>query len=123
MRTYGRVALNPLYPKALTWVEVDTDANGFNDMVYLTTLAQVLKLNLNESPFFSNFGIPAQQSLITQVYPDYYVSFTQQQFAQYFTSLIISREVVTSSKGQPMPVYTVNVVTKYGSKLTAQIPS
>ena len=88
MRTYGRVAKNPLYPTQLTWVEVDTDSAGFNDLVYLTTLAQVLKLNLNESPFFSNFGIPAQQSLITQVYPDYYVSFIQQQFAQYFTSLI-----------------------------------
>jgi hypothetical protein len=123
MRTYGRVAQNPLYPKVLTWVEVDTDNGGFNDLVYLTTLAQVLKLNLNESPFFGNFGIPAKSSVIYQVYPDYYVTFIQQQFAKYFTSLIVSRAVVTTSKGQTVPVYTINVVTQYGSKLTTQIPA
>ena len=123
MRTYGRVAQNPLYPKVLTWVEVDTDSGGFNDLVYLTTLAQVLKLNLNESPFFGNFGIPAKASVISQVYPDYYVTFIQQQFAKYFTSLIVSRAVVTTSKGQTVPVYTINVVTQYGSKLTTQIPA
>jgi hypothetical protein len=122
MRTYGRVALNPLYPDVLTWVQVDTDSNGFNDLVYLTTLAQVLKLNLGESPFYGNFGIPAKSSVITQIYPDYYVTFTQQQFTQYFTSLIISRSVVTNSKGQDMPVYAVNVVTQYGSKIPFQVP-
>ena len=122
MRTYGRVALDPLYPDVLTWVQVGTDSNGFNDLVYLTTLAQVLKLNLGESPFYGNFGIPAKSSVITQVYPDYYVTFIQQQFAQYFTSLIISRSVVTNSKGQDMPVYAVNVVTQYGSKIPFQVP-
>jgi hypothetical protein len=123
MRTFGRVAQDPLYPDVLTWVEVDTDANGFNDLVYLTTLAQVLKLNLNESPFYGNFGIPAKPSLVTQVLPDYYVTFTQQQFSQYFASLIISRTVALGKKGQQMPMYAINVVTQYGSKLTAQIPA
>ena len=122
MRTYGRVALDPLYPGVLTWVQVDTDSNGFNDLVYLTTLAQVLKLNLGESPFYGNFGIPAKSSVITQIYPDYYVTFTQQQFTQYFTSLIITRSSVTNSKGQDMPVYAVNVVTQYGSKIPFQGP-
>ena len=55
MRTYGRVYAED---GSYTWVEVSTDANGFDDMVMLTTLAQVLKLNLGESPFYANFGIP-----------------------------------------------------------------
>ena len=36
MRTYGR-NYNP--DGTYTWVEVSTDANGYNDDVYLTTLA------------------------------------------------------------------------------------
>ena len=43
----------------LVWVVVETDANGFNDLVYFSNLLQVLQLGLGESPFFSNFGIPA----------------------------------------------------------------
>ena len=40
MRTYGRVGqVNGI---GGTWVVIETDANGFNDNVYLTTLAQVL---------------------------------------------------------------------------------
>jgi hypothetical protein len=46
-------------------VEVTTDANGYNDAVYLTTLSQVLKLNLGESPFYANYGIPQYQSVLT----------------------------------------------------------
>lgn len=119
MRTWGRVT-DELGNKS--WVEVTTDANGYNDAVWLTTLIQVFKLNLNESPFFSQFGIPARPSVITQVYPDFYVSFTQQQFAQYFASLIISKKVLLDAKGKPTPHYAVNVVTQYGSKIAVDIP-
>ena len=94
MRTWGRVTTTSNYSGAIgffeiglsgigstetgtsqssTWVEVSTDANGYNDAVWLTTLAQVLQLGLNESPFYGNYGIPAQQSAVTQVFPDYYV--------------------------------------------------
>lgn len=117
MRTYGRVYdANGKY----TWVVITTDAKGYNDDVYLTTLAQVFKGNLGESPFWGNYGLPAKPSLVTQVYPDYNVQFTQQQFAQYFTSLIIYRQTVTIKK-RPSPVYTVNVVTKYGAKRIIQV--
>ena len=88
MRTWGRI--NGV------WTEVSTDANGNNDLVWLTTLIQVLKLNLNESPFFGNYGLPAHQSVVQQVAPDFYVAQTQQQFAQYFASLIIARVNKTS---------------------------
>lgn len=119
MRTYGRVT-NADGSK--TWVEVDTDVNGYDDAVWLTTLIQVLKLNLNESPFFGNYGIPAQQSVIQQVFPDFYVAKTQQQFAQYFASLIVSKQNVATSQGQPVPTYNINVVTNYGAKISAQVP-
>lgn len=113
MRTYGRIT-NPNGTK--TWVEVTTDSQGFNDNVYLTTLAQCLKLNLGESPFYSNYGIPAQQTVVTQVFPDYYVAQTQSQFAPYFASLSINRVV-----GSYPPVYNAKAVTHSGAILTTEI--
>jgi hypothetical protein len=89
LRTYGRT-----YNEDGTyqWVEVTTDSAGFNDEVWLTTLIQCLKLNLNESPFYAQYGIPAQQSVVQQVFPDFYVTRTQTQFAQYFASLVINKQ-------------------------------
>lgn len=115
MRTYGRI-LNEDGTK--TWVTVVTDANGFNDSVYLTTLAQCLKLNLGESPFFSNSGIPQYQTIVTQVLPDYYVMATQTQFAPYFASLTITRV-----QGSFPPVYQVNAVCHNGAILTPYVDS
>lgn len=115
MRTYGRVTNAS---GGLTWVEVSTDANGFNDQVYLTALAQVLKLNLGESPFYANYGIPAQQTVVTQVFPDYYAMMTQSQFAPLFASLVISRV-----PGSNPPVYNITAVTHSGSILDATIPT
>lgn len=113
MRTYGRIT-NPDGSK--TWTEVDTDANGYNDNIYLTTLAQCLKLNLGESPFYANYGIPQYQTIVTQVFPDTYVSQTQTQFAPYFASLSINRVV-----GSFPPVYTVNALTHSGAVITSDI--
>lgn len=113
MRTYGRIT-NADGSK--TWVQVTTDANGYNDQVYLTTLAQVLKLNLGESPFYANYGIPQYQTVVTQVFPDYYAQVTQQQFASYFSALAIVRQ-----PGSYPPVYDVNAVAHSGAILTATI--
>jgi hypothetical protein len=115
MRTWGRT-----YNEDGTyqWVEVTTDAQGFNDNVYLTTLVQVLKLNLNESPFYGNYGIPQQQTVVTQVFPDYYAVQTQMQFAPYFAALSITR--VPSSNP---PTYNVNAVTHSGATLETTIPT
>jgi hypothetical protein len=113
MRTWGRT-----YDEEgkATWVMVTTDANGFNDQVYLTTLCQVLKLNLGESPFYANYGIPAQQTVVTQVFPDFYVMQVQQQFASYFASLTITRVPNVSS-----PQYNIVAVTHSGAILTRQV--
>lgn len=113
MRTYGRTT-NPDGSK--TWVEVTTDANDFNDNVYLTTLSQVLKLNLGESPFYANYGIPQYQTIVTQVFPDIYVSQTQNQFSPYFASLAINR--VT---GSYPPVYNATAITHSGALITSEI--
>lgn len=113
LRTWGRTT--DAYGNK-TWVEVATDSNGLNDNVYLTVIAQVLQLQLNESPFYANYGIPAQQSVMTQVFPDYYAMMVQQQFAQFFASLTITRV----SQSNP-PVYNVNAVTQSGAVLDTVI--
>lgn len=98
------------------WVEVDTDQNGYNDNVMLTTLAQCLKLNLGESPFYANYGIPQYQTITTQVFPDYYVAQTQQQFSKYFASLILTRV-----PNQTTPVYNVTAITHAGAILNTTV--
>lgn len=112
MRTYGR--------RGGIWVEVDTDAAGNDDLVWATTLAQCLKLTPGESPFFADYGIPAQQSVVTQVFPDYYVSLMQAKFAQYFASLSVAR---APSPDNVTPSYNVNIVTSAGVILTDPIPT
>jgi hypothetical protein len=119
MRTWGRI--NQVNGKGGTWVEVSTAANGDNSAVYFTTLAQVLKLNLGESPFFGNYGIPALQSVISQIQPDYYVSQVQQQFAPFFAALIVSK--APQQPNQPNPVYTINATTFTGATLIAPVPT
>ncbi|MHB8914730.1 MAG: hypothetical protein ACYC4K_02835 [Thiobacillus sp.] len=96
---------------------MQTDSNGFNDEFYLTALAQCLQLNLGESPFYAQSGIPAQQSVLTQVFPDYYAMLTQAQYAQYFASLTILRQPQSNP-----PLYNVQAVTHRGALLGANIP-
>jgi hypothetical protein len=116
MRTYGRTQ-DVLTGKKKWWV-VTTDVNGYNDSVWLTTLAQVCKLNLGESPFFANYGIPAHPSVVLQVYPDFYMIRTQQQFMSFFASLIITKQDdATDLDGRPAPAYLINVLTNYGSRI------
>lgn len=114
MRVYGR-ELNQ--DGTYTWVVITTDENGYNDAVYLTALVQCLKLNLNESPFYADAGIPAQPSVVQQLFPDFCVALIQQRFAPYFASLIISKV------DSPTPTYRVNVLTNSGSKRIIDIPA
>jgi hypothetical protein len=111
MRVYGRD------PVTKQWSVVQTQANGSNDYVYITALCQCLKLNLNESPFWANWGIPAQQSVATQIFPDFYVSLMQQRFAQYFAALSIIKQP------GPSPVYDINVTNNQGTQYQVSIPT
>jgi hypothetical protein len=119
MRTYGRTYYydddGELVGKG-PWEMVTTDANGRNDMVMLTTLAQVLLLNQGESPFYAQYGIPARQSVMQQIFPDYNVVFTQQVFAPEFASLVVKK------RDDPTPTYDINVITKLGVRLNPQVP-
>ncbi len=113
MHTWGRTYNED---GTFQWVEVTTDANGNNDAVWLTTLIQCLKLNPGESPFYANYGVPSYQSIVTQVFPDFYVSRTQAQFAPYFASLTITKITY------PSPYYDVNVTTHAGATIAVQVP-
>lgn len=116
MRTYGRTWDNSVPPRP-TWQVVETDAQGFNDLVWAVTLCQCLLLNLGESPFYANYGIPAKPSVVQQVFPDFNVALTQQQFAPHFASLIVSKQ------GLPTPTYKINITTNAGVKIDAEIPT
>lgn len=115
MRTYGRVT-DPV-TKAKRWVVVETAPDGSDDYVWITTLIQVLKLNLNESPFYADYGLPAKESVIQQIAPDFYMTRIQQRFAQYFASLIIMRTQ------DPMPTYRVAITTNQGVAVALNIPA
>lgn len=81
----------------------------------ITALAQVLQLNLGESPFYAGYGLPAAQSVRQQIPPDFQIAITQQQFAPYFASLIISkRETFT-------PTYDVSILTHQGASISRTI--
>lgn len=108
MRTYGR-------DSAGRWVTVVTDAAGYDDAVWLTTLVQCLKLSPEESPFYAQYGIPAVASVVQQVLPTYYVSQLQSFFAQRFTSLQIAL-----TQNDP-PVYTISAITNSGAKIISEV--
>jgi hypothetical protein len=93
------------------WQVVQTDANGFNDAVNITWLAQALKLNINESPFYGAWGIPGKTSVQQQVAPDLYMSLTQQRFAPFFAALTLARAQAVD------PTYSISIITQNGSKL------
>lgn len=118
MRTWGRVMDfrgNVVPQNGFNWIEVDTAPNGDDSQVWLTTLCQTIKLNLNEAPFNANLGIPAQQSVITQIFPDFYLTRIQKYFSQYFASLIVSK------LPGPTPTYNITCTTFQGAVLTAQV--
>jgi hypothetical protein len=108
VRTWGRLGT--------VWTEVTTDVNGYNDEIYCTTLIQCLLLNLGEDPFFAQYGIPAQPSVMTQIFPDFNTYLTQTQFSQYFVNLTVQKV------HSPTPTYNITVMTHAGAVITASIP-
>lgn len=119
MRVYGRIRLpdDPITgAEVKLWVQVNTDPNGDEDHVMLTALAQALLLNLGESPFFADWGIPAVYSVLNQLFPDVWVALMQQRFSSRFASLLIAREDV------PTPTYNITITTHAGVVLNRQVP-
>lgn len=93
MRSYGKNASGQ-------WVQIDEQ-----NYIYLATLIQTLRLSQGESPIYANYGIPGEQSVMTQIAPDAAVTRTQSQFAQYFSSLTIMRDQNASN-----PTYNISAV-------------
>ncbi len=120
MRVWGRT-----YDEygVATWVAVTTQANGLNDYVNLTWLVQVCKLNTGEDPFYANWGVPARQSILMQVAPDFAMNRIQQRFAPLFASLKMSRTVGTDQRGAPCPAYSINVLTHQGVSVELVVPT
>lgn len=100
------------------WVEIDTDANGNNDLIYFVTLAQCLLLGLGEDPLNAWAGLPALQSVQTGVPPTMYVNRMQRYFSQFFASLTVQQSA--DSKGNP--VYNLTAMTHQGVVLNASVP-
>jgi hypothetical protein len=100
------------------WVVVETDASGIQDAFYVTALAQCIKLNLGESPIYANAGIPQYTTIMTQTFPDFYMSRIQQQYAQYFASLTITRV-----PGTLPPQYNARAMTHSGAIISKNIPT
>ena len=119
MRTYGRVMDEY---GARSWVVVQTDQNGLSDYVYITALIQELLLNLGESPFWGNRGIPAKPSLVQQVAPDYHTMLMQQRYAPYFMNLIITKVPGLDANKRPTPTYRINIATHQGVQIEEQVP-
>ncbi len=115
MRVYGRTT-DELGNKS--WVVIQTDSAGNNEYVYVTALVQVLKLNLGESPFYANYGIPARQAVMQQLAPDFYVAFIQSQYSKYFASLIVYKAAAVFP---PRPTYNISVLLTTGTKFQVAI--
>ena len=101
MRTYGK-------DKDGKWVKVTI--TGY---IWLATLAQTLRLNEGEPPIYGNYGIPAQQSVMTQIAPDAAVNRTQNQYAPYFSQLRVIRDQLALQ-----PTYYINAVFQNGTTIS-----
>lgn len=104
MRIWGRNS-------AGRWVAVTNPS-----YVRLLQLEQTLRLNLGESPIYGNVGIPAQQSVNTQIAPDAAVARAQAQFAPYFASLTVARDNTAAD-----PTYNIAAVFLDGTVVEALI--
>ena len=104
MRTYGKDEFG-------NWVEITQ--TGY---IWLATLAQTLRLSENESPFYSNYGIPAHDSIMNQVAPDAAINRTQSQFSPYFATLAVIKVPNTDT-----PTYKINAVFQNGTTIQTTV--
>ena len=104
MRTYGRESSGQ-------WVTI-TDPS----YVQLATLVQTLRLQQGESPIFGNYGLPAVQSVQSQIAPQVALNRTQSQFSQYFASLTITR-----ASGYVDPTYNIKAIFKDGTVIQSTL--
>jgi hypothetical protein len=83
--------------------------------VWATTFIHTLKLNLGESPFFANYGLPSQESVMTQIAPDFFIEHTRQQYSDKFAILKMTTKAAIN------PTYDAFIMTKQGKTITERI--
>lgn len=83
------------------WKSVD------NKQASIAWLQNALLLQLGESHFWADWGLPVTQNIVTQIWPDYYVNLTQNRFSDYFASLRITHD---STSTEDNPVYQVAAI-------------
>ena len=81
-------------------------------MIWVTIVKHELMLRVGESPFFALNGIAAEDSIITQQEPDYYVNQVKSNYQSHFKSFVI-----TKISGQPL-VYNIALTTLSGQTVT-----
>lgn len=89
-----------------TWQPVD------NDQGNIAWLQNALLLQLGESPFWTDWGLPVSKTLVSQIWPDYYLNMTQQRFRDVFPTLQVTRQRVD---GQSDPVYSIRAILSDGT--------
>ena len=104
MRTYGKT-------NAGQWIEVVETS-----YVWLATLAQTLRLNEKESPFYANYGIPAHDSVMSQIAPTIAINRTQAQYSSYFANLS-----VTKDEAATQPTYNISAIFQNGTTFQSQV--
>jgi hypothetical protein len=72
----------------------------------VTIVKHELQLRVGESPFFADAGIPAEDSIITQQEPDYFVNQVKARYQSKFNRFDISK-----ISGNPL-VYNIALTTK-----------
>jgi hypothetical protein len=90
LRTYGRSTNQDT--GITSWVTVTSTPEGSDELVWFTDLLQALQLDLGESPFFGNVGIPVQETIASGIYPDFYVNALQNYYSPNFAVLYITRD-------------------------------
>ena len=88
MRVWGRETQSDGTRK---WVAYGDNYDGGTDLAYFIWLQQALLLHVGESPFNTSWGGWSLSGLARAVYPDIYMTQTQQRMAPYFSSLSIKR--------------------------------
>lgn len=118
MRVWGRQVNSDL---SYSWIEVTTDANGYNDEAMLTAFCQVLQLQPGESPFYAQYGVPSIQAVQSQLYPTANVYYMQQIYSPNFIALSVTPTSQKETNGAATPVYNVVAVANSGAILSAQV--
>ncbi|QDH14162.1 hypothetical protein E3E12_08125 [Formicincola oecophyllae] len=82
-------------------------------------LQNALLLELGESPFHVDWGIPVTNSLVTRIWPTFYLEQTVGRFRDYFASLQVAPTAGADTENGP-PDYTISAIFTDGTPYPSQ---